>query len=63
MRVQSDNAVLAVAVADVRRHEVQLADHNVRLRKLEFLTAKVVGGALVGSAVGGWLLPRIAALL
>jgi hypothetical protein len=31
-------------------------DHENRLRKLEHLTAKVVGGAIVGSAVGSWLL-------
>lgn len=36
-----------------------VADHETRLRKLEHLTAKVVGGAIVGSAVGGWLLSSL----
>ncbi len=36
-----------------------LDDHEDRLRKLEHLTAKVVGGAVVGSAVGGWILSQI----
>lgn len=34
-------------------------DHEQRLRKLEHLTAKVVGGAIVGSAVGGWILSNL----
>jgi predicted TIM-barrel fold metal-dependent hydrolase len=35
------------------------ADHETRLRALEHLTAKVVGGAIVGSAVGGWILTQL----
>lgn len=38
-------------------------DHEVRLRKLEHLTAKVVGGAIVGSALGGWLLSKLGVLI
>lgn len=40
-------------------HSKDLADHENRLRKLEHLTAKVVGGAIVGSTVGGWLLSQL----
>ncbi len=34
-------------------------DHETRLRKLEHLTAKVVGGAIVGSAFGSWVLSTL----
>lgn len=34
-------------------------DHEVRLRKLEYLTAKVVGGAILGSALGSWILSNL----
>jgi hypothetical protein len=38
-----------------------IADHETRIRGLEHLTAKVTGGAIVGSAVGGWILSQIVA--
>lgn len=63
MRVQTDNAVLAVVVADVARHDRRFEDHESRLRDLEHLTAKVVGGALVGSVIGGLVVSVVSALL
>lgn len=48
--------VLEVVTADQKETS---ADHESRLRKLEYLTAKVVGGAIVGSALGGWLLSNL----
>lgn len=38
------------------------ADKEVRIRSLEHLTAKVVGGAIVGSALGGWILSKLGTL-
>ncbi len=40
-------------------HSKVIADHEQRLRGLEHLTAKVVGGAIVGSALGGWILSNL----
>lgn len=52
-----------LAVADAHKDVVEVvkdvADHESRLRKLEHLTAKVVGGAIVGSALGGWILSQL----
>jgi hypothetical protein len=39
------------------------SDKETRIRSLEHLTAKVVGGAIVGSALGGWLLSKLGALV
>jgi hypothetical protein len=36
-------------------------DHEVRLRKEEHLSAKVVGAALMGSTVGAWILSKLGA--
>ncbi len=41
--------------ADEKQHD----DHESRLRKLEHLTAKVAGAALVGSALGGFILSTL----
>lgn len=50
-----------IGILEVRSEELakDTADHETRLRGLEHLTAKVVGGALVGSAVGGWILSSL----
>jgi hypothetical protein len=52
-------ALEAHNAVDTKSHD----DHEGRLRKLEHLTAKVVGGAIVGSALGGWILSKIGLLL
>lgn len=38
-----------------------IADHETRLRGLEHLAAKVIGGSIVGSAAGGWILTQLVA--
>jgi hypothetical protein len=50
-----------IGVVEVRvsEHTKVSDDHEGRLRKLEHLTAKVVGGAIVGSALGGWILSNL----
>lgn len=63
MRLQTDNQALAVTITLVDGHTKRLDDHETRIRTIEHLTAKVVGGAIVGAAVGGWLLSSIGAWL
>jgi hypothetical protein len=48
-------AVQQHAEADTKAHD----DVEGRLRSLERLTAKVVGGAIVGSTVGAWILSQL----
>lgn len=55
-RLGTLEATMTTHVADdARSHD----DHEDRIRKLEHLTAKVVGGAIVGSTLGAWLLSQV----
>jgi hypothetical protein len=45
--------------ADEKLHE----DIEERMRKQEHLTAKVVGGAIVGSTLGAWILSQLSACI
>lgn len=49
-------AASQVEVASLREDRT---DHEQRIRKLEFLTAKVIGGAILGSSIGGLLLSKL----
>ncbi len=60
-------STVEVLVAETRSvttaNKEAIADQEVRIRGLEHLAAKVIGGAIVGSAVGGWILTKLSALI
>lgn len=53
----------AAAFVEVAGLKQGQSDHEARVRKLEFLTAKVIGGAILGSSIGGLLLSKLMSYL